>query len=800
MATNPDAAAAARRPIGFILLLGLNGLAYAGGGLLLLRYGGSPYYFAGGLAMLASAVLLFRRDALGAWIYAAFLGVTLVWALAEAGRDGWALVPRLMIPALLAIWFAARSVRRWLSAPAPGARVSVVAGAFSLVVLAGVAFTPGPGPAAPLPEALDASKVDPALIAPANGEWPEWGGTRAGTRFSPLTQITPDNVGKLQKVWTYRTGVVQQGETSGMEATPLMVNGTLYFCTQTNIVIALDPETGTERWRYDPQTNTKAASLVATCRGVAYLATPQVADCPKRIIAATFDIRLLAINADTGKPCEWFGNKGTVDLKLGMGLVDPGFYYVSSAPTIVRNRIILGGWVADNVRVGEPSGVVRAFDAVTGAFVWAWDVGRPGQHGLPSPGETFTPGTPNVWGPMSGDEALGLVYLPTGNATPDHWGGHRAKFSDESNTALVAVDADTGEERWRFQMAHHDIWDYDNAAQPTLVDVTVNGERVPAVLQATKTGLVFMLDRRTGKPLAAVEERPVAHDGAPGDTLSPTQPFSTGMPQFTAPLTEADMWGITPYDQLYCRVLFRSMRYDGEFTPLGTERKSLMYPGMGGGMNWGGVSVDPERGVMLVNALYIGTMGQLVPRAEYDAYVEAQKKQQQSEQLAGNRKVFHNLDAPFPQLGTPFAVRLGTFQSPLQIPCQKPPYGTMSAVDLSTGKLLWQKPLGKTSDSGPLGIPFGLPLTMGVPTFGGSITTRSGLVFIGATHERSIRAFDIRNGNVLWESRLPAAAIATPSTYLSPKSHRQFVVTIASGHRTLRAPLGDYVEAFALPE
>lgn len=794
-----NALAAARRPLLFTLIVLVNGLAYAAGGAVLLRYGGSVYYLAGGLAMIASAVLLWRRSPASAWVYAAFLAVTVGWSLAEAGADGWALAPRLIIPAVIGLWFFVPTLRRWLCAAPAAPRASAALGIVALAVLGGAALMPAPAPLAPLPAAVDSASVAKALVAPESGEWPEYGGTLAGTRFSPLTQITPENVGQLVHAWSYRTGVVQKGETSGMEATPLMVNETLYFCTQTNIVIALDPETGIERWRFDPKVNVKGASLVATCRGVAYLETPTAPDCPKRIITATFDIRLIAINADSGQPCPSFGDKGTVDLTAGMGLVDPGFYYVSSAPTIVRNRVVLGGWVADNVGVGEPSGVVRAFDAISGAFAWAWDVGRPGQSGMPAPGESYTRGTPNAWGPMSGDEELGLVYVPTGNATPDHWGGHRSAASDASSSALVAIDATTGSERWRFQVVHHDIWDYDNAAQPTLVDVRINGEKTPAVLQATKTGQVYLLDRRTGKPLTAVEERPVPHDAAPGDHLSATQPFSTGMPQFTTPLTESDMWGATPYDQLYCRVLFRSMRYDGEYTPLGTERAALMYPGMGGGINWGGVSVDPERGVMLLNVLYIGTMGRLIPRAEYDAYLADVRKQQEAAQGAGERKVFHNLDAPFPQLGTPFAVRLGTFQSPVQIPCQKPPYGTMNAVDLSSGKLLWSVPLGKTTDSGPWGIPMHVPLTMGVPTFGGSVTTRGGLVFIGATHERAIRAFDVRNGRVLWEARLPAAAIATPTVYLSPKTHRQFLVTIASGHRTLRAPLGDSVEAYALP-
>jgi glucose dehydrogenase len=313
---------------------------------------------------------------------------------------------------------------------------------------------------------------------------------------------------------------------------------------------------------------------------------------------------------------------------------------------------------------------------------------------------------------------------------------------------------------------------------------------VPALIQATKQGDIYLLERRDGKPLSPVEEKPVPHDAPPGDYHSPTQPYSTGMPSFSQDhLRESDMWGITPFDQLWCRIQFRSVRYDGMYTPIMVDDPSLIFPGIGGGVNWGGVSVDPERGVMLVNSMRVGTVARLVTRAEANAM-----RSQNS-----GKSVFHGLSAPQPQEGTPYAVLMGTFVSPLGIPCNKPPFGEMAAVDLHTRKVIWDVPLGDTTDSGPWGLRFRVPLTMGLPNVGGSITTRSGLVFIGATHERAIRAFDIRTGKVLWKARLPTGAQATPMTYLSPKSGRQFVVTIASGHRTIQAPLGDYVQAFAIP-
>ncbi len=774
----------------------LTALAYLAGGLRLLILGGSSYYCVGGGVLLVASVLLWRGSENAARLYALFMAATVAWALAESGLTGWALTPRLLFPALLGLWFAAPWVNRWLL-PSPrtrifasGARLSALVSLGALLVILVAAVLPAPKLSGIFPAAATHPLDSPELVGAGKGDWPQYGNTLGGTRFSPLTQIDRGNVGKLRLAWTYRTGVVQKGETSGMEATPLQVNDTLYFCTQTNIVIALDPETGAERWRYDPRIDATGASLVATCRGVAYAVLAGSVDCPKRIIASTFDARLVAIDADTGIPCSSFGRGGAVDLKAGMGLVDPGFYYVSSAPIIVNGRIILGGWIADNVRVGEPSGVIRAFNVATGAFAWSWDLGKPGQHGEPPPNDSYTRGTPNSWAPMSGDEKLGLVYAPLGNATPDHWAGHRSKLSDEFSSSIVALDSRTGELRWSFQTVHHDTWDYNVPAQPTLIDVMVNGREVPALVQPTKQGDVYLLDRRNGTPLATVEERPVPHDAPPGDWHTATQPFSTGLPSFAGPrLEERDMWGLTPFDQLWCRIRFRSVRYDGMYTPITVDRTSLFYPGIGGGMNWGGVSVDPERGIMMVNSLRIGTTAKLLTRAEAAAM------------QGGNsgKAVFHSLSAPLPQAGTPYAVLMNTFVSPLGVPCNQPPYGLMSAVDLTTRKLLWEVPLGETTDSGPLGLRFGIPLGMGVPNFGGSITTRGGLVFIGATHERAIRAFDIRTGDVLWKARLPAGAQATPMTYLSPKSGRQFIVTIASGHRTLQAPIGDYVEAFAIP-
>lgn len=630
-----------------------------------------------------------------------------------------------------------------------------------------------------------AQEAVPTPQATPSGEWRHYGNDLGGSRFSPLTQLTPENVSGLKQAWVYNT---ERGGplAHGFQVTPIMVGDSLYLCTPYNHIISLDPETGEERWRFDPK-NERIAPR--SCRGVAYHKVPDGQGvCGERIITATSDRRLLALDAKTGQVCESFGDGGAVDLSTGMGDVSKGYYYVTSAPTIVRGNIVLGGWVSDGQTVGEESGVIRAYDAVTGAFAWAWDLGRPGYYGEPGPGETYTRGTPNSWAPMSGDEALGLVYVPTGNATPDYWGGHRTKEADTYSTAVVALDAESGEPRWHFQTIHHDVWDYDVGSQPTLVDLVIDGETVPALIQGTKQGQIFLLDRRTGEPLAQVEERPVPQGAAEGDWLSPTQPFSTGMPALPDHvLAESDMWGLTPLDQLWCRIKFRQARYEGLFTPPGVK-PTITHPGYMGGMEWGGVSVDPARGLMIVNWNQVSNYTRLIPRAVADAAGVTPAE----DHITG-------VGEPVAQAGTPFAATTAGFLSPLGVPCTSPPYGLITVVDLNTREIVWTVPHGTMRDNGPFGIRSMLPIPMGVPTLGGSVTTQSGLIFIAASMERAMQAMDVESGEVLWKDRLPSAGHATPMTYISPKSGRQFVVIAAGGHGAMGSPLGDSIVAYALP-
>jgi quinoprotein glucose dehydrogenase len=460
---------------------------------------------------------------------------------------------------------------------------------------------------------------------------------------------------------------------------------------------------------------------------------------------------------------------------------------VTSAPQVVRGKVVFGGWVTDGQFVGEPSGAIRAFDAVTGKLAWAWDMGRPEVTSLPQAGETYTAGTPNSWAPISADEELGLVYLPTGNATPDYVGVHRRPFDDKYSSSVVALDALTGEVRWSFQTTHHDTWDYDVPSQPTLVDLP-DGKK--ALLQPTKRGELFLLDRRTGEPLSSVEERRVPATDVPGEHSAPTQPFSVGLPSFAGqPPDEKRMWGVTPFDQLWCRIKFREARYDGTLTPVGLERPSVVYPGYLGGMNWGGVSVDTDRDLIIVNSTHVLNYDQLISRQEADVLGLRPFSESHHGDVGG----------PVAQMGTPYAASIRPFLSPLIVPCTEPPYGRLSAVDLKSRRIVWSESFGTAEDSGPLAIGSHLPFRIGVPNIGGSVTTRSGVTFIGASQDRYLRAFETTTGRELWRQRLPAGGQATPMTYWSAPSGRQFVLIAAGGHGGLLAKEGDYVLAFALP-
>jgi quinoprotein glucose dehydrogenase len=614
-------------------------------------------------------------------------------------------------------------------------------------------------------------------------DWPAYGGDAGGQRFSPLTQITPENVDALEVAWIHRSGDVLDGTRSlgksSLQVTPILVDDTLYACTPRGIVLALEPESGRELWRYDPGVDA-SRFYVVNCRGVSHWrdeAAPARSFCRSRILLATLDARLVALDAGSGVPCPGFGSGGQVDLGAGIGDRAPGEYGVTSPPAVIGDRIVVGSMVLDNRRRDAPGGVVRAFDARSGALVWAWDPLPPGTLGA---GPPYARGTTNAWAPLSVDADRGLVFVPTGNTSPDYYGGDRDGL-DHWSSAVVALDAATGTPRWRFQTVHHDVWDYDVPAQPTLFDWPGPEGAVPALVQATKLGHLFVLDRETGEPLLPVEERPVPQAGAvPGEALSPTQPFPVApAPLHPAGLAAQDAFGFTPWDRAKCRDAIASLRSDGVFTPPSLEG-SVQFPGMIGGMNWGGVAVDPTRGLVVVNTQQIATRIRLLTR-------EALEEKYEDDIPAYGVE---------PMEGSPYALERAPLLSPLGAPCNPPPWGTLAAVDAATGAVRWQVPLGTTRDLAP----WPLWLATGTPNLGGPLATASGLVFIGATTDFFLRAFDVETGEELWKARLPTAAHATPMTYRLREDGRQYVVIAAGGHGVLGTPPSDALIAFALAD
>ncbi|MEC7251239.1 MAG: membrane-bound PQQ-dependent dehydrogenase, glucose/quinate/shikimate family [Pseudomonadota bacterium] len=756
---------ASRPPRITAIVIGIFAAALFWQGATLLGMGGTPYYVVAGLAMLVAAWDLFCGRPRGFVIFSGVLLLTLAWAVYESGSGFWTVGSRIWIIGLFAVWLCLPMIRRGLwPQPIPklfslrSVQLSAVASALVLGAMCVNQFS--------------GTNVDfePKQYGPAQNasDWNAYGGNKAGTRYAPFETITADNVNQLQRAWEVRTGVA--GRFSG---TPLQIGDGIYLCTAQNVMISLDPDSGEERWRFDPKNETPPYSLFGNCRGVTYYKLEDVADgaqCKERIFTATTDARLIAVDKDTGLPCEDFGNDGQISLLAGMGEVKPYYYFVTSPATVASGVLVVGGWVMDNQEVEEPSGVVRAYDPKTGKLAWAWDIGREGNTQMPPDGESYTRGTPNVWSLTSADDELGLVYLPTGNATPDYFGAHRTDAMEKYASSIVAVDATTGLTRWHFQTTHHDIWDYDVPSQPTLVDLTLDGERRKAVIVPTKRGELFMLDRETGELLTEVTERPVPQTDLENEWSAPTQPFSTGMPTFAYPLiTESKMMGITPFDQIACRKALLDLRYEGPLTPP-SERGTLLYPGPGGGMNWGSVAVDERRQLMVVNNMHLPFTVHMIPR-EQDPATNGEGPSR-GYGIGGQQR------------GTPFSARVDMFSSPLGIPCIQPPFGEMAVVDLTTQEIVWRRPVGTAAISLPGGR-VGVPLEMGTPFSAGSIVTAGGLIFNGGVMDGYFRALDLFSGEELFADPLHAASGATPMSYVSPKTGKQYVLLTLPGEAAI---------------
>ena len=624
-------------------------------------------------------------------------------------------------------------------------------------------------------------------------DWPAYGRDAGGARFSPLMQINRGNVGQLKVAWTYRTGAEEVNaagkRNAAFESTPILVDGLLYLTTPYSRVIALDPASGKEKWVFDPQIALDRRYSEMTSRGVS--AWPAVTDNKKaarRIFVATLDAQLIALDAKTGKPISGFGENGVIDLKrdVRFGKYD-GYqnYQVTSPTAIIGDLVVVGSAIGDNGAVELERGVVRAYDAVTGKLRWSFDPipqteKDPARKTWAGDSAVKT-GAANAWSIISADAERDLVFIPTSSPSPDYFGGERKGDNARANS-VVAIKASTGQVVWHFQVVHHDLWDYDVASQPMLVNLKRSDKEIPAVVIGTKMGMLFVLDRRDGKPVFPIEERPVPQTDIPGEQTSATQPFPT-LPRPLVPhqLKPEDAWGLNDKDRAYCRDKIASLRNEGIYTPP-SLKGSLVIPGNVGGMNWSGMSFDPTRNLLFVNTNVLPFEVKLIPRDEYNKMRET----------GATNRVKGEFGR---QTGTPYAMYREPLMSPTGTPCIAPPWGKLTAVDLASGEVRWDVPLGRIPQLALIG---NKAAEYGSINLGGSMVTAGGLVFIAAAMDDKLRAFDAETGKVIWEGALPASAQAAPMTYAV--GGKQFVVICAGGHGKLGTKRGDYVVAFALPQ
>ena len=828
------------------------------GGAYLLSLGGSPYYLFAGVIILTTAFLLFKKHWSAYGLYAIFIVATMVWALWESGFDWWALAPRVGFPLIFGLlmllpWVSSnmRGPKAQVS-PAANSTPTTDSTKKSPVYYWGLLASVGVGAllsfgslannatdklgeldlsATDKSEQNDSSDETSANLGDPlsngehtpDGEWSAYGRTDYGQRYSPLDKINTSNVKDLELAWQIQTGDVKGpddiGETT-YQATPLKIGNALYLCTPHNWVMALDADSGETLWTFDPKVGKNLQRQHQTCRGVSYYAGQAVSDpapalandettndsaitdkavttstvqvqkiagntfknaskqCEAKIFIPTSDAKLYALDPNTGQRCQDFGDDGALDLMHNMPFNQAGYYYSTSPPVVAGDTIIVAGAVNDNYDVNSPSGVIRAYDVNTGELLWNWDSGAPentAPFDVNDPAQTYKTSSPNSWAIASADEELGLAYFPMGNRTPDQLGSYRNAAEEKYATSVVALDIETGKARWVQQFVHHDLWDMDTPAQPTLLDLDTADGVQPALVVPTKQGDVYVLNRATGEPIVPIKERPAPQGYlVAGEHAAPTQPYS-GLSFEPEPLTEKDMWGASLVDQMMCRIEFNKLNYDGRYTPPSTKG-SLIYPGNFGTFNWGGIAVDPENGVMFGMPTYLAFTSKLIPR---DTLGDAETNK-------GEQGVNENK-------GADYAVEMGPFLSPLGVPCQQPPWGTVAGADLATGDIAYQRKNGTVQDLSPIPI----KLELGVPGIGGPIITKGGVAFLSAATENNFRAYDLKNGDVLWNVRIPAGGQATPMTYLNSKGE-QMVLLVAGGHGSVGTTIGDYVLAYKL--
>jgi len=647
-------------------------------------------------------------------------------------------------------------------------------------------------PSIRLPAAVVALVIAAAPRAHATGpgDWAQYAGAPGGGQHSPLTQITPDNAHRLHIAWAFRTGELGVGlpdpERRRFEANPLVVDGRMYLNTGTGIAFALDAATGRALWSHDAKVSRSKQYSDPASRGVSYWRDPDLAGgaaCAARIVYGTLDARLIALDATTGKPCTDFGTQGQVDLRQGIDIHSAPAerwqnYAVTSPPVIADGVLVVGSSIGDNRASALEQGVVRGYDVRTGRELWRWDP-VPRDPALATaqgwdPAQAATVGAANAWAPLSVDPVRKVVYVPTGSASPDYFGGERLGDNRDANS-LVALDLHSGRRLWAQQLVHHDLWDYDLASQPVLATVqTEHGPR-EAVLQATKTGFLFAFDRQDGQPLFPISEVPVPPSDVPGEHASPTQPMPEPALRLSRmqALTERDAWGPTPGERRDCAAQIAALRSEGLFTPP-SVRGTIALPGWAGGVNWGGISVDPERQLAILPVSDLPMQVALIPRDDFDWDDRAKFPGQEFNTMSG----------------TAYGMRRGVLASSKGTPCVAPPWGRIVAVDLRTRRVAWERPIGTLEETLPW-----LPLDVGLPVLGGATSTAGGVTFFGGSGDARLRALDTANGKTLWEAKLPAGGQATPSVYAV--DGREYVV-IAAGGREGLGPMGDYVIAYTL--
>lgn len=773
--------------------------------------GGPFYYVIAGIGYFLTGLLLFRKSPLGLVLFAILMLGTIGWATLLVGFDFWPLLPLLDVALVIGVILMFPWVTRPLGANTLATAPLIAMNIVTIVILAASWFNDPSDIQGQLPTRIaNAQPYNPGHVP--DEEWHAYGRTYEGNRWSPLTQINDRNVGKLKVAWIMQTKDFPTANDSAEatnEATPLEFNKTLYFCSLHQKLFAVDAVTGKEKWVFDPKLDSHPSFQHLTCRGVSVHNTPEQAvdstgapvsgtDCAHRLILPVNDGRIIEVDAETGQKCSSFGKNGEIDLRFSHQPYDTlGEYEPTSPPVVTDKYVIVNSAITDNGSVRQPSGATRAYDVYTGKLAWVFDAANPDPNEMPSEEHPhFHPNSPNSWSVSSYDKELNLVYIPMGVGTPDQWGGYRTKEAERYVPGVIALNADTGKLVWFYQTVHHDLWDMDVGSQPSLVDIVKkDGSKVPVIYIPTKTGDIFVLDRRTGKPVVDAPEMKVPQHPVAGDYTSPTQPYSALSLRPQTPLGDKDIWGGSTLDQMVCSIYFHSLRYEGPFTPPSLQG-TLVFPGDLGMFEWGGLGVDPQRQVAFANPISLPFVSQLVARGPGNPVWPSSDMKKGKK---GETGLQHNY-------GIPYAVKLSPFMNPLlvklglRIPCRTPPWGEVAGIDLTTNKVVYRHRNGTMEDSlHGSSLPIKLPaIKIGVPSLGGPLVTAGNIAFLTSAMDYYIRAYDLTSGKVIWHDRLPAGAQSTPMTY--SVNGKQYIVTYAGGHASFPTKMGDYLIAYTLDE